>query len=257
VTESSSNRPPRLLPAPARKLVTPIYVKPRDDTRLPREGVFYLLTADGLFICRNHEFFRSSVRARTPPAEIGRHREFLEVSYPIVPRHILERCVGFFASIADLYDAEAAAVLAWDRAAQRMEIVVPDQVSIVERTWNGWTYPLNVEYELPILPGNLVALGDIHSHVNGHAYASYTDELDESYRPGLHIVVGRIDKEPPDFHIEAVVDGVRFTVEQSLVLEGYRERARDVPPAWIGKVTVKERSSARGTYASGGRGGGV
>ena len=51
-------------------------------------------------------------------------------------------------------------------------------------------------------------------------------------------MVGRISQEPPDLHVEVVVDETRFSVEPSLVMEGYERRAEDVPEAWMDAVTV-------------------
>ena len=84
-------------------------------------------------------------------------------------------------------------------------------------------------------------IGDVHSHVDEPAFSSATDVRDERHRPGLHIVVGRISHEPPDFHIEATVDGMRFHVTHpELVLEGYeRRRIAAVPPTWIDQVEVR------------------
>src|SRR5207247_9057071 len=89
-------------------------------------------------------------------------------------------------------------------------------------------------------------VGDIHSHVDGAAYASFTDRDDEAHRPGLHIVVGRISEEPPEFYVAVVVDGTRFRLEsQFAVVQGYsRRRVREVPQAWIDQVSVKTWSDS-------------
>jgi hypothetical protein len=57
----------------------------------------------------------------------------------------------------------------------------------------------------------------------------------------LHIVVGHIFNEPPQFHLELTVDGARFAVgDPNQVLEGYcKRRMNEVPRTWIDKVRVK------------------
>ena len=77
------------------------------------------------------------------------------------------------------------------------------------------------------------------------AYASGTDRADERYRDGIHAVVGRIDREPPEFHLELAVDGHRFRLAPGDVFEGYRQRRRFVPEAWLSRVRVKPVTSAR------------
>jgi hypothetical protein len=243
-------------------LFTPLYLKLDDAMPWPdTEKAFYLLSRDGLFLCRNTRFFRSCVPVERFPSELAGHKPFLELSYPRVPRRLIELAVGFFDVIGERYNSEAAVLLVWNSLTDSVELVVPDQVGLVSTTWSGLTYPLELEYEVPPLPPHLALLGDIHSHVDGPAYASYTDMHDEAHRPGLHLVVGRILDEPPQFHCEAIADGLRFRVSDlSLVLEGYhRRRVAEVPPEWLAKITVKpwsakprrDTAASSGSYQSG------
>ncbi len=221
-------------------LLTPIYIKPRPDTAWPDDPVFYLLTGKGLFLCRNHEFFQSSVPAPRPPAELAAQETFLAVRYPKVPRRLMEQVVGYFDRVAELHGSEAAALLAWDRQARRMEVIVPDQTATVSRGGWGSVYAIGVEYRIPdALPPGLVVIGDVHSHVESAAYASYVDKHDETHRAGLHVVVGRIHREPPELHVEAVIDGARFTVDQDLVIDDYRGRRFDFPDEWLDRIKVE------------------
>lgn len=233
---------------PEKKLFTPIHLKVEPDTPWPQEeNVFYLLTADGLFLCRNHPFFRSSVATDNWPSELAPHKAFLKLNYPRVPQRLLERVVGFFSIIGRRYASEAAVLLAWDRNAKTVVPIVPPQCASVGENWYGEPFPIDVQYEIPDLPPNLMLIGDIHSHVDGPAYSSATDKEDEVHRPGLHIIVGRLQEEPPDTHVEVTADGVRFQVNNlDAVLAGYRRRREhEVPQEWIDKVTVKSWSSVR------------
>lgn len=232
---------------PKSQLLTPIYIKPRDDTAWPEDSVFYMLTRSGLFLCRNHPFYQSAVPAPQWPTELAEHQAFLAVRYPKIPRRLVERVVGFFERVADAHNTEAAVLLVWNKARRRVQVVVPDQVATIG--YNGWgaTYPIGVEYEVPIdLLPDLVVIGDMHSHVFGRAIVSGVDKRDEIHRPGLHIVVGQIHREPPEFHIEAVTDGVRFTVRPELALGGYQQRCTDIPDAWMDKVTVEAYGKRHG-----------
>lgn len=227
-------------------LLTPIYLKLDDAMPWPeQERAFYVLSRDGLFLCRNTPFFRSCVPMGEFPSELAGQAPFMKLSYPRIPRRLMERVIGFFDLIGDRHASEAAVLIAWNRAANAIEIVVPDQVGLVGKTWSGRSYPIELKYEVPALPPHLALLGDIHSHVDGPAYASSMDRCDEVYRPGLHIVVGRILDEPPQIHCEATADGYRFSVRDlSLILEGYhRRRIDEVPPDWVAKVAVKPWSS--------------
>ncbi len=226
-------------------LVTPVYLKVDDEISWPAEPAFHLLTASGLFLCRNHPFFESCVPAPRWPTELADHKPFLKIRYPKMPRRMLEHVVGFFSRVADAHNAEAAVLVAWDAVARRLRIVVPDQSATVSRNYRGDNNPIGVEYEAPAaLPDGWTVIGDIHSHVNFSAYASYTDKHDEQHRAGLHIVVGRLHCEPPEFHIEAVVDGARFRLDPQLVLEGYDRRRTRIPPSWMSRVKIKTWGNA-------------
>lgn len=228
---------------PGSQLQMPVYVKVSPDMPWPeRDKAFYVLARNGLFIGRNHEFFRSCVRAAKCPSELAAHAEFIKLSYPRLERSAYELVVGFFTCVADLHSAEAIVLLAWDRDAGRTVLLVPEQHSYVARNWKRTGFhPLHLRYEASPLPPQLVLIGDIHSHVDGPAYASHTDVADETYRPGLHLVVGRIYKDPPELHIEVAVDGRRFPVtDPGEVIAGYRRRRADeVPQEWLDQVHVK------------------
>jgi hypothetical protein len=243
-------------------LFTPLYLKLSDAMPWPEEEkAFYLLTSDGLFLCRNTTFFRSCVPVTECPSELAGHQPFLKLNYPRSPRRLMEQVIGFFDIIGERYASEAAVLIAWNQTSNAVEVIVPDQVGIVGTSYYGNPYPLELEYEVPPLPPHLVLLGDIHSHVDGLAYASYMDKSDETYRPGLHLVVGRILDEPPQFHCEAIADGVRFEVRDlSMILEGYHQRrVNEVPGEWLNKLTIKPWSSKYrrdGNYKSGSSSGG-
>jgi len=232
-------------------LLTPIYLKLTPDMPWPdHEKVFYLLSRDGLFLCRNHQFFRSSALTNAWPGELAAHKPSLRLSYPTIPQRLFEKVIGFFARIGSRHGAEAAALFIWNNETRAVEVIVPDQTSIVSSS--GKPYPIEVHYEVPPLPPHLLVIGDIHSHVDEPAYASYMDKQDEAHRPGLHIVVGRISEEPPEFHIEVTMDGARFKVgHPALVLQGYeRRRIHEVPQAWLDKVVVKTWASHRDSIYS-------
>lgn len=228
------------------KLITPIYLKIRSDMPWPKDKVFYMLSGDGIFICRNHRFYRSGVPARNWPGELAGQKEFIQLRYPKIPQELMEQAVGFFTIIGTAHDAEAALILIWDELKDEVRLMAPRQRSGVYESWNGNRFPTGVDYELPSnLPSGCLIFGDIHSHVDHSAYASAVDQLDEDYRPGLHIVVGRIFMEPPQFHVEATVDGVRFLVDPKQVFENYQCRSKTVPREWLDQVEISVQYPSR------------
>jgi PRTRC genetic system protein A len=220
--------------------LTPIHLKTHDELPWPQDKAFYLLSRDGLFLCRTHPFFSSCVPTDRWPGELAGQKPFLKMNYPPLPRPLIERTIGFFDMIGQRHSAEAAVLLVWNRQTEAMELVVPEQVATIGGGAYSAPYPIDVSYEIPTLPAHLMLIGDIHSHVDGPAYASWTDKADEAYRPGLHIVVGRVQNEPPEFHCEVTADGTRFLVKDlSLIIPDYQKRRRDVPQEWIARVRVE------------------
>lgn len=225
------------------KLLTPIHLKTDEASEPPDDTpVSYLMTGDGLFIRRNHPFFTSCVAARNWPSELLPQKPYLNLRCPKLPRTEMERIVGFFSRIARLHGSEAAVLLYWDRRHERLRFEVPDQCATVDEGWNGYRYATDVRYETPQVGADLSLFGSVHSHVDSRAYASHIDRNDESHQTGLHIVVGRISREPPEIHCEYVVDGVRFQVDTGAVIEGYQRRNSDVPNEWIKRVKVDMKS---------------
>lgn len=226
--------------------IAPVVVKTSEDMAWPDEPrLFYILGRDGLYRCRNHEFFKSCVKTDRGPSDLEEQRPFLRPSFPKIPQALFEETVGFFSRVADRYGSEAAVLLLWDRREQQVRIVVPPQTATLYRAWDGYRSPIGVHYELPAdLPADWVPFGDIHSHVDYAAYASSTDIADETHAAGLHVVVGRIHEEPPEIHVEAVVDAKRFTLSVDQVVEGYAKRASDVPEEWIDRIKIEEEVSS-------------
>ena len=225
---------------------TPVLVKTSDEMTWPDEPrLFYILGRDGLYRCRNHEFFESCVKTDRGPSGLEEQRTFLRPRFPKIPQTIFETAVGFFSQVADRQNSEAAMLLLWDRRERQVRTIVPPQTATMVRAWDGYRAPLGVHYEVPPdLPADWIPFGDIHSHVHYAAYASSTDVADETHAAGLHVVVGRIQVEPPEFHVEAVVDANRFQLSIKDVVDGYEKRAGDVPEEWIDRVEIEEEVSS-------------
>ena len=233
---------------PEGNLITPLYLALDEDLPWPEDPAFYMLASNGLFICRNDALFRSSVPARHWPSELATHQRFLDLRHPKVPRRQFELILGFFSKIAELHRAEAAALLLWDRVKRRLKFTIPPQQATVFEGWSGKRSPLDVRYEIPDLPEEVSVIGDVHSHVDGRAYSSLTDRRDEEHRAGLHVVVGRIFRDRPEYHCEFVVDGMRFAVDPPSVLGTGHRPATDIPEEWIDRVEVEVERPKQHVY---------
>ena len=227
----------------------PLYLKTDADVPRPDDPEFYWMTRDGTFLCRNHPFFTSDVPTRRPIRALAPHEPRCVVRYPLVKASTLEFVVAFFGRVYELHRSESVVLLLWDMDAQRYKLLVPEQTATVWRSWDGVRSPMDVRYKVPPLPPRHLLVGDLHCHGNMAAFASATDRDDERYRDGLHGVVGHVEDEPPQFHLELSIDGYRFALEPEHVFEGYTRRRRFVPRTWLEKVKVEVDSWARSSYA--------
>lgn len=236
-------------PSKPPKTTTPIYIKTDPKDPMPEDPMAYVLGGNGLFVCRTNQFMTTCVPAPGWPSGLADQRTFMKYRYPKIPRRLFELAVGFFSVVYDCHRAESAVLLLWDMTKQRVRLLVPEQKATVSRGWSGKTYPMNVKYELPTsLPPGCLLIGDMHCHGDFAAYSSHVDKHDEQFRSGIHVVVGEITHEPPTFHIEAVVDGTRFTVREQLALEGYTRRRTGVPREWMDRIQIEKWSAASQTY---------
>jgi PRTRC genetic system protein A len=217
----------------------PVYVKTDPAMPRPADPEFYLLTQNGTFLCRNHPFFASDVPTTRPVRALAAHRAGVVVNYPRLKAPVLESIVGFFWRVYEMHRSEAMVLLVWDLAEKRYRLVVPEQEATVWGT-GGRRSPQDVRYRVPVLPPGQLLVGDIHSHGNMPAFTSWTDAADERHRDGVHAVVGHIESDPPDFHVELAIDGERFELKTEQLFEGYRCRRKFVPRAWLERVKVRQ-----------------
>jgi proteasome lid subunit RPN8/RPN11 len=163
----------------------------------------------------------------------------------------LEYVVGFFNEAYVRCGAEAIVLVFWDMRRKRYWLCVPPQKASVWQSQSGVPYAIDVTYDAPTsLPPDHLVVGDIHSHADLNAYSSYVDTNDEQYRDGVHIVVGRVDREPPEFHLEMTVDGFRFPLKFGQFFKGYGSRRLNVPKAWLRQVKIRAtRATWTDTYS--------
>lgn len=221
--------------------MTQLYIKTK-DMPWPKDSFFYLLAQDGLYKCRNHQFYQSAIKVQTWDREREDQDEFCVPNYPRVPQHLMELTVGFFKAIADKYNTEAIVLLVYNTQTQQVELVCPEQWSVVWKGYdNKYSGGYNIHYQPPKdLPFHLVTIGSIHSHVDIGPGHSGIDDNDEANRPsGLHIIIGHVRQAKPSIACQVVVDGERFNMKTEAAIEGYGFRDDNVPVEWFGKFSLR------------------
>ena len=218
----------------------PMYLKRLPNMPRPTDPEFYLLTCDGVFMGRNHPFFTSDVQVPRMPRALANHEASCLVNYPRLSVAALEYIVGFFDQVYRRHGSESIILLFWNHVRNRYKLWVPKQEATVWESHSGYRTAMDVSYELPIpMPSDHLLVADIHCHCDLDAYTSSTDAYDEKYRDGVHAVVGHIEREQPDFHIEIAIDGSRFTMGFDQLFKGFKKRRVNVPSQWMDQLTVK------------------
>lgn len=224
-------------------MATPVYLKTEENEPWPEDKMFYLLSSNGLFLCRNHMWFRSCSPAPEGrgPSDLAEQKAELSLSYPVLPRALVEKAVAFFREVFNKHHWESALILVFNKQTQEIELLCPDQ----EVSFGS------VNYEIPTLPHHLVLIGDFHSHCDFSPEPSMTDENDELNRPGLHLIAGYLQDPKPRFHCIVVADGTRFKVlDHDKVMERFESsKGIEVPEEWLSKVKKKEYSSSFSDYS--------
>ncbi len=64
----------------------PLYLKTERDMPRPPDSEYYLLARNGLFLCRNHRFFRSDVRTARAPRWLVEHESGCRLYLPQLER---------------------------------------------------------------------------------------------------------------------------------------------------------------------------
>ena len=54
----------------------------------------------------------------------------------------------------------------------------------------------------------------------------------------MHVVIGHIKEEPPEFHLEMAIDQHRFKMRFEQFFEGYDQRRLAIPQAWMDNVSI-------------------
>jgi hypothetical protein len=235
--------------------LTSIYIKTDEAMSIPEdEECYYLLTRSGLFIGRNTPLMRSLAPARQCPAELAAQKPFLTMRCPRVPAGLVATIESFFKTIAYSHGAEAGVLLVLDETRNEIRPLVPRQRSSVGIGYSGRPYPIRLQYDTPPMAHTrLRIIGDVHSHVFDAAYASSVDVYDEDHRAGLHLVAGRLDRDPTEWHAEYVVDGTRFPLapESVMELDAHPVAPPRVPRRWLRRVRIERWDSYSSGYGSG------
>lgn len=186
---------------------------------------------EGMSYVATHVAIKNAVLAASIPIEKGVKDATTTIQWlaaPINPA-IIDRMVSFFRAIHTKHGTEAGLLGEYNPESKLWRLRCPKQKAT----------QAHVDMDLASLPpeaGWLRAM-TTHSHGSMSAFHSGTDTADEAEFDGLHITVGRLDKEEPEFDVEVVVRGYRKKMALRALLAPMA--AVQVPESWINQVDVQ------------------
>ncbi len=208
----------------------PVYIKD-EKFQQPEDPIYYLVTADGVFLVKNTQFFTCATKVGSIP-NLKKHKEELILKLPgKIPADQLRRVVAFFQKVYQMHQAEAAVVIYYSPEEAEYSLVVPDQK----------VSGASAHYTVKGTPDGLLRVGEFHSHARMKASHSGIDDADEEHDDGLHITIGNLDT-IPSYSCSMVVDGKRYSLDLSDVVQ-YEEEA-EIPDEWLARVKATTTSLA-------------
>ncbi|MBI3464784.1 MAG: hypothetical protein HY000_17270 [Planctomycetes bacterium] len=223
-------------------MAIPVYVK-YPVTALPslRPGEMrYVLAREGLYFERSTAMYVTTTRTDAPLLDLEQHQERCLLTCDPMPRSMIRVMLAFFRAAYAMHEGEAALILLYNPKARRFRWHCPDQTVDVRYSFGRWRADDMIHYENPLeLPAGYIPFGDAHSHGNWMARPSGIDRQDETYKDGLHIIVGNICRRP-EYHIDFVMDCRRFEVPPEIILEDVCcEPFGGPPPSWLKRIQMK------------------
>lgn len=197
----------------------PIYIL--DGTvELPKEGTFYVVSRDGIFLSKDTGLVRALVKVNGI-SFLQELKAKAELRLPKIPSYVVAQALLFFRRVYQAHKSEAAVLLYYSKEAGRFVLNVPLQ----EVSYAGVDYKPEGKYN-----DGLQLVGSIHSHCDFNAFHSGIDRHDESDFDGIHITIGRVDQ--PYFTVTSsvAVNNNRFPLKPGESIIGLTE-VDFVPPA--------------------------
>ena len=216
----------------------PVFLKTADFCE-PPAPLYYLVTADGLFLVRKTGLF-TSVSRTAAVAGLEPQSPALHLSFGKIPRSIMEAVYGFFEWAWRQWQSEAILFLYYFPSTRTFLLDAPSQTIYLYRRSGRWCAEGRVTYRALPRPEGCIKLGDVHSHAGFPAFFSAQDDRDDC-EEGLKIVMGRLHRGLPEVAVSFVAGRQRFTLRPEDALENF---AVPMPPParWVQRIHCEYES---------------
>lgn len=206
-------------------------IESKDDVPATNGMPYYLFASEGLYIVRDGFLGRSMVPTKKYPPNLSSAgvwaRGYFNYNAKPIPGEIMAQAVDFFRVVWDKHRTEAELLFLFNEEANQYKLFVPAQ-----KVTSGSVKSL---YRPEDVPTGWYVIGSIHSHCNFGAFHSGVDTNDASTFNGLHITVGHVDRENPEFAVMVAIDGLNFHYNHAIdrVCDVTRLDSKKSPANWL------------------------
>ena len=225
--------------------MNPLDVVIATDEEMPDEDVIYFAaTKKGWLINTPTLFGTAQVLSKDSPATLPEVPERFVLNGKKIPLHMLSQFHDFAAKNFAKRKAECSAYLTYNDATDDWKLFIPEQY--VSHS------SVNHKLEPGAIKDGYRAVGTIHSHCDFGAFHSGTDKHDMGKMPGLHITIGHVNTNNPDFDFALSFSDAAFSVEWDSIVDVERPLDKNgyatAPDHWL--KFVKEGNAPWG-YSNG------
>jgi len=169
-----------------------------EGVELPKEGMYYVVAKNGVYIHVERQVGSALVKAEGIPW-LEDAKPSISLKLPKIPGRIIGQALTFFRQVWDKYSSEAYVQLYYSKELNQYRLWCPKQrVSaggVSYRRDDQFSYEERVGDEANrMAQWKWQMVGTIHSHCNFSAFHSGTDTHDEETFDGIHITLGHVDR---------------------------------------------------------------
>lgn len=166
----------------------------------------FMATKKGWYVNTPTLFGVAHVPARKEPAHLGEVETTFKLNDTALPKWLIKKAHDLFSRVWEKQKTEAMVYIVHHPVLDRFNLWVPEQYV----TGSSVSYRLQPGQ----MKGGWQAVGTIHSHCNFGAFHSGTDDHDMDGMPGIHITIGHVDRDWPEFAIALSVNKQKFDVDK-------------------------------------------
>ena len=184
-----------------------------DGNQIPDEQACYILAKDGVYLKKDLGMIQSITKVKEV-SFLENIQEQAQLNIEKLPVQMCGQIQKFFRDVCiEHKGSEAISLLYYNPESKEYKIVSPPQ-SVAGGS-------CDFIREVSMSMDNFFLVGDIHSHGNGSAFHSGTDDADEKTGvDGLHVTFGFVAQDAISISASITVNGKRFHVEPDQYLEG-------------------------------------